>query len=164
MIERDRRFLSLFLTDPVYVIAEAAPPTHQEEEEEVPVTYMGQNNKQICILVSDAEAEFLSEKDETFLLKILQAVNLSFNDVALINGHNLSETTIADALVQVSYKILICFGDAPEDINLKKYLTKYEYLSDEQDRIYLQADALLDIAADRSRKQQLWKCLQEIFL
>jgi hypothetical protein len=114
--------------------------------------------------VYDEMAEYLSEKDEALLIKILQAVRLSPDDIALVNIHSLQNQAYNfTALNNISYKTLITFGETPEAFSFRKYLVKYQWNTDDQNRVYLQADALKDIAYDRTKKQLLWKNLQEIF-
>lgn len=163
MIERNPRFLSLFLNESVYIVDEPEPL--ESTEPELPeIQYKGQNKQKILIMVYDEKEEFLSEKDEAFLLKVLQAVQLTINDIALVNCQNLEDpANNFTALNNISYKTLISFGEIPEALPFSKYLVKYQLNTDEQNRVYLQADALKDIARDRTKKQLLWKNLQEIF-
>jgi hypothetical protein len=112
----------------------------------------------------DEHAEYLSENDEAFLMKILQAVQLTQDDIALVNAwHFQSEVHQPEAFNNISYKTLITFGDLPEAVFFRKYLTKYQWNKDDENRVYLQVDALKEIANDRTKKQLLWKNLQEIF-
>lgn len=162
MIERDRRFLSLFLNEPIYIVEE---PRQPDETQDLPeIRYKGQNKQEILVIVYDEMEEYLSEKDEALLLKILQAVRLSQDDIALVNMRSLqNQANGFAALNNIPYKTLITFGETPEAFSFREYLVKYKWNTDDQNRMYLQADALKDIAHDRTKKELLWKNLQEIF-
>ena len=163
MIERNRNFLSLFLNDPIYILEE---PESSElpEEKEITISFKGQNKREVMVIVSDRNAEYLSEDEENFLIKVLQAVQLSADDIALVNMHNLqNQAHQLAALNNISFKTLIVFGEIPEEIPFTKHLINYQWNKDDENRVYLQADALKQIANDRTKKQLLWKNLQEIF-
>lgn len=163
MIERDHHFLSLFLKEPVYVVEEPEQPG-EATQDQPEIRYKGQNKQEILVIVYDEMAEFLSEKDEALLIKILQAIHLTQDDIALVNIHNLqNQVNGFAALNNIAYKTLITFGETSEAFPFRKYLVKYQWNTDEQNHAYLQADALKDIAHDRAKKQLLWKNLQEIF-
>jgi hypothetical protein len=163
MIERDRHFLAMFLNDPVYVVEEPESP-ELPEEKEIAIQFKGKNKQEIVVMVNDEKAEYLSENEEAFLMKILQAVQLTQDDIALVNAYHFqSEVHQPEALNNIPYKTLITFGDLPEAVFFRKYLTKYLWNKDDKNRVYLQADALKEIANDRTKKQLLWKNLQEIF-
>jgi len=163
MIERDYRFLSIFLNEPVYIVEEPEPP-EEAIQDQPEIRYKGQNKQEVLVIVYDEMTEYLSEKDEALLIKILQAVRLTQDDIALVNIHSLqNQVHNFTALNNISYKTLITFGETPEAFSFRKYLVKYQWNTDDQNRVYLQADALKDIAHDRTKKQLLWKNLQEIF-
>lgn len=163
MIERDRHFLAMFLSDPVYVVEEPESP-ELPEEKEITIPFKGQNKQEIMVIVNDEKAEYLSENEEAFLMKILQAVQLTQEDIALVNAwHFQSEAHQSEVLNNIPYKTLIVFGDMSEAVFFRKYLAKYQWNKDDENRVYLQADALKEIANDRTKKQLLWKNLQEIF-
>jgi hypothetical protein len=163
MIERDHHFLAMFLNDPVYVVEEPETP-ELPEEKKTAISFRGQNKQEIIVIMHDEHAEYLSENDEAFLMKILQAVQLTQDDIALVNAwHFQSEVHQPEAFNNISYKTLITFGDLPEAVFFRKYLTKYQWNKDDENRVYLQVDALKEIANDRTKKQLLWKNLQEIF-
>lgn len=163
MIERDRHFLSIFFNESIYAVEEPEP-SEEATQDQPEIQYKGQNKQEVLVIVYDEMAEYISEKDEALLIKILQAVRLSPDDIALVNIHSFqNQAHNFIALNNISYKTLITFGETTEAMPFRKYLVKYQWNTDEQNRVYLQADALKDIAYDRIKKQLLWKNLQEIF-
>ncbi len=172
----DPNHLSWFITEPIYVVNEPAPffteevvEPEAEVNEELPVLdYKGENRKEILILVDEKNKPYLSEKDETFLTKILGATGLTFTDIALLNLHSLREQIeyfpdVFQLLHDFPFRTLILFGNIPETLPFTRYLNKYQIVQDDLEKTYLQADALKEIANDRSKKQLLWRNLQDVF-
>lgn len=76
--------------------------------------YLGENNKYILIIVKEPEADFLRSVDLTFLLKILSAIKLTLDDVAIINTEK-NEALDFDSLKNFfAFTKIITFGINPK--------------------------------------------------
>lgn len=119
-----------------------------------PPAYKGANKKGILILVEDANSEFLNEKDFTYLMKILGAVKLTIDDIALVNvnrTNNYSDLEFTNAIVFTSnYSLQIS--------NTTKYIPSV--LGNKKT---LLADPLDQIATSVELRKALWDALKSIF-
>ena len=79
--------------------------------------YLGDNNKNIIILVSNSSAIFIEEEDLNFLTNVLKSVELNLADIALINLAT-TTTTYSDLLETFKAKYFIFFGTTPSSISL----------------------------------------------
>jgi hypothetical protein len=80
--------------------------------------YLGENNKYILILVKEPEAEVLKKEDLNFLLKILSAIKLDLNDVAIVNiekNQNLNFKALKDFF---ACNKIITFGINPKILEI----------------------------------------------
>lgn len=162
----DNRFLPFFLRELVYVIAE--PEKVAEGSPAPSLSVVGLGTKGILVLVHDAEHAFLSPDNRHFLEKILQAVNLSADDIALINWHAAQPVLQAGialkrCLPAEPYATTIVFGEVPTPWSQSNFFEKYAVNRDGSQR-FLQADALEVLRESPEQKLLLWKCLQQLFL
>ena len=162
----DNRFLPFFLREPIYVVAE---PERVAEELRVPLlSASGLDTKGVLILVHETEHSLLAPADQTLLEKILQAVNLSTDDVALVNWHSAqSSLEASNALDQhlpnQPYQTNIVFGEVPTPWSLSNFFEMYT-VSHHGTRRFLRADPLKVLRENSEQKLRLWKCLQQVFL
>ncbi len=70
----DKRFLPFFLREPVYVVPE--PEKLAVESTVPPLPIAGLGKKGVLVLMHEPEYPFLSPADQTFLDKVLQAIEL----------------------------------------------------------------------------------------
>lgn len=165
-MSEDHRFLPFFIREPVYVVPEPDKPPAEPTPPTLPVA--GSITSPVLILTDTPEHPFLSSTDQTFLEKILNAVNLSTNDIALVNWHPvrsfLEEGAMLDQyLPGHAYQTLIVFGEVPHPWSKSNFFEAYVVKTDETQR-YLQADTLEILSHDPEQKVRLWKCLQQLFL
>src|SRR5688572_2828677 len=102
----NRSFFQSFYPEGIFLIPEksnTALPLEIEKEQVFEVKFYGGNNQRILILLEDVEAEFISEQDKEFLGKVLGAIKLSYNDVALINTFKNSTLSFQDYLNQIDF-------------------------------------------------------------
>lgn len=183
----DLNFLKSFLTEDLYIIKEdqtksvapaaekkAATKAYEEKEEpsqniviNEPVEeakskafppHQGSFNKKILIAVKDNDNEFISDTDLDFLLKILGAVKLTIDDVAIINTLK-NEIELSDLKNWAASHYLGFTGEhisqQGSDFYTPTVMAEINCLS---------CNKLSEIAADKSKKQQLWTALQQLFL
>lgn len=172
--EKNHNFLPFFFQEPVYVVKEPEPfvynPGPQDEThhapaiEEVPVK--GENKKEILVLVEEKNTEFISAANEQLLTKILQAVHLAMDDIALVNLSNIKSfppSHIAEALEKIPFNTLISFGPVVKEWPVSNFFSKYMVNTDDTNRNILLADTLDELATDLQKKKSLWQCLQKLF-
>lgn len=174
-------FLKFFINEDLYHVEEVKPfsdtieaiatettrdsnpagkeaPKVEEPQETIapppPPVFKGGNNKGILVLVEDAEAEFLNQKDLDYLLKILGAVKLSLDDIALVN------TSKETGYARISFKQAWVFT-TNHTFQLNN-AQKYTLLQAPGHQAVL-ADPLTDIAASVELRKALWGILKEAF-
>lgn len=115
---------------------------------------------EVSIVLADSTTVYIDDANRELLAKILQSVKLSLFKAKVVNVENF-DPTAPPQLVFPSDKI-ISFGVdlAPYGhlLNTEKY-----QLSTLNDKTYLMADALSDVAEDKQKKIQLWQGLKQLF-
>ena len=166
-------FLASFLNEGVYVLEEKTeppikviepPPPVKVEETKEPYTpdieYSGDTKNGIAILVDYPTEKYILLKDKIILEKILKAVNLSMEEVALVNIYKSQLNDIKQLCLQLKVNKGIGFGlTHPVFATLKKdSLIK----SDNIDMI-LCNESLTLLAENREKKAILWANLKSLF-
>jgi hypothetical protein len=160
----NRSFFQSFYPEGIFVIPEKSNPVvplEIEKEQVFDVKFYGGNKQKILILVEDVEAEFIGEKDKEFLGKVLGAIKLTYNDVALVNTFKNSSLSFQDYLNQIDFTKLILFGKEPVGLTDSGIL-KYK-ISTKGDVEILHADILSEIQDDKNKKVKLWEELKKFF-
>ena len=157
-------FLAFFLREPVYVVPEPESLFSSSVPE---IPRWGRGRQEILILAREPEYEFLAPSDQTFLEKVLQAVSLASDDITLINTERLIELTqqgssVDDLLATIPHRTGLVFGEAPDQWSLGGVLAPY-VIEESDDRRWLLADPLNEIATNTDKKALLWKGLQQLF-
>jgi DNA polymerase III psi subunit len=161
IMQEDNSFLPLFLQEEIYVINEGQP-NFQEQKEAAPTQaapevsmpeYFGQNRSQVLIV-----ADSFEEAEKNFLSKILQAVKLSFEDVAVVESAKLAEFS---QLKSIESRVLISFG-----VQQEKFLHNFPAYSIQKKagKQIMLADSLSVLVNDTKKKALLWANLQKVFL
>jgi len=129
-MEDNRDFLRYIYNEELYIIDEPVSIDHnsnntkdmvadkqmQEQvakpvtkvEDATPISYFGNNEKGILILVEDHSEDLLNQNDLDLLMKIVESgLKHSKNDFALVNT---AKFPIEQILDEISYSYLISFG------------------------------------------------------
>lgn len=127
------------------------------------LSFLGDNQKKIIIVVKEKDAIYLPDEDLNFLMGILTACKLNMADIALLNlsanpslDHNSINTELA------AEKILL-FGVDPLVLSLPLQFPHYQ-VQQYNNQVYLSAPALNILQDDKAEKMKLWTCLKKIFL
>lgn len=140
-----------------------------EVENSLPVPETeGQNRKGVMILFYNPEAPGLEPSSVALLEKILKAVQLDMDDVALCNWALLEQqqaqhNNIFESLQFIDCNKVIAFGDLPLAWSMSHFFKKYHITEDAHAKGLVQADDLTIIAQNRDLKVQLWESLQKLF-
>lgn len=172
LIKNDPSALSLFLTEPIYLVkeethGEPAKTLEKSPDEAVekhtspePLVYEGKYLKKILLLYKGAAPQ-LPDAQRTFLGKILEAVKLDFEDVALVNTSFLHPEQFS-LLKEMKAKVWLSFGVAHETLPIKENTPQYKIIKTENTSLLL-ANALEEIEAHRDKKVLLWNNLKLLF-
>lgn len=189
--EEDLSFLPFFLTEKIYLLPDekdntlateaqktdptpkpnAGQTTNADAEqliEAAPLNTMGKNKKGVLILFRDKTKETLSDPILKLLTKILQAVHLTTDDVAIYNWAQLADKdnhpgSNYELIQTIDCKKILVFGDLPDSWSLSHFFKRYQVTYDAEERGLLLSDELSIIAKDRDAKVKLWEGLQQMF-
>ncbi len=134
----------------------ATPPTAEEWPS------LGNNQKNILIVVTHTTIVHLPDDELDFLVKILMACKLGLNDVAIINYHNYQQATTKILLEKFNPKNVLLFGIDPISFGLPAGFPPFQ-IQQLAATGYLYAPPLLQLVEDKNLKAQLWTCLKRIF-
>lgn len=128
----------------------------------------GENRQGVLLLYHQQNTHTLAAEQREFLGKILKAVNLGFDDIALCNWAPLEKSfeqqkNIFEGLQQIRSDKILLFGEPPLAWSLSHFFQKYQITQDAEGRKLLLADNLLNIGKQRELKVQLWGSLQKLF-
>jgi hypothetical protein len=126
------------------------------------VSFLGNNEKNILIIINESDAAFLPDEDLNFLMNILKACKLSMADIALINCFQ-NKALHYDVLVKkFSPEKILFFDVEPASLDFPLQFPNYQ-LQKYNHQTYLSAPALKILAKDSNQKKQLWTCLITLF-
>jgi len=142
------------------------PPAHSATLKERPEKwYLGNNGKNIVILVQEREAAFLNEESLDFLTKILGACKLNMGDVAVINvsRYLANFTEIKQELNPTSCLLF----DVDASMVKLPFTVPYYQVQQYGGCKFLMAPALLKYYGDsgdaKLEKTKLWVSLKSLF-
>jgi hypothetical protein len=160
------------------VVAEAQPIAKSPQPEPItappppkpvelpPYKILGNNKKQVTVVVNCPNDVFVPEADLQFLTKMLGACKLNIADVAIVN-HAVAAVHIDRLKVQLQPQFLLLFGVEPDMIQLPINFPSFK----EQPyagTTYLYTPSLGDLNQEtevaKGLKRKLWDCLKKMFL
>ena len=164
---------SLIFNEGIYIIPESnnirgevglpssiAKASNEIEESVLPIEnipYIGKNKKHILIITHHIK-ENISNGEKEFLLKILGALKLTFEDVAIVNSDNLDIDSFKNSL---NPSFIIAFTDS----RTIDFLPEEKYTFSQVSSIQtLHADELAEIENDKAKKTLLWNSLKDVLM
>jgi hypothetical protein len=120
-----------------------------------PFKFMGENKKEVLILTEDKNQEYISDTDAILLGKILTAVGLTLNDVALVNIASYQNLDWMKLRTEVKYRYMIAFTPSAallhKNLQIPLYTTKRTNTLD-----FLISDTLASLEQSIEQKKKLW--------
>lgn len=134
----------------------------QPIDADIHIASLGQNARDILVLVNEREAPFASDEDLKFLVSILTACKLSLADIALVNVAK-DDTLIYDRLMGFfNPSLVLLFGVAAKDLSFPLHFPNYQ-LQQYNNQTFLCAPPLKMLATVTQEKKHLWNSLQNHF-
>jgi len=124
--------------------------------------YLGENKKKTLVIVRNANAVHISDKQLSFLTKLLAACNLNLADVAVLNFHDHNSTEFNEILDYFKPKIVLLFDVEPGEFGLPMIFPQFQ-VQGHKDTLFVSSPSLDVIEPDKSLKGKLWVCLKKIF-
>jgi hypothetical protein len=124
--------------------------------------YLGENKKNILIVVNYNNTVYLPDDDLAFLTNMLAACKLSLADVAIVNKNNYDEINYKELIAQFSSKIVFLFGIEPVSFGLPVSFPHFQ-LQPFSKATFLFTPTLQECNNDGLLKSKLWVCLRRLF-
>jgi hypothetical protein len=155
----DPYLLAQIFTQPIIQGNEA--PSEKAPEKPLNLRFLGENQKNILILIKNPTAAYLSDDSFNLLSNILNACKLGILDIALVNVSNYENVSFETFQQQSQAKYGILFGVDPATIQLEP-LPLYKTILVNGINC-LAAEDLAHIGADKTKKGALWIGLKQLF-
>jgi hypothetical protein len=123
--------------------------------------YLGNNQKNILVIVAHQNIPFLPDQELSFLTSILAACKFRINDIAIINKYNVNQNDLQE-IINSEIKNILLFGIEPLSIGLPINFPAFQ-LQPFNTRTYLHAPSLSQIENDKGLKLRLWTSLKTLF-
>ena len=123
--------------------------------------FLGENKKQILVIVKDVNHTWTSDEELQFLSDILKACQLSMADIALLNVGARKES-FAELQKEFPTRQAILFGVSQEELGIPLRFPEFQVQA-YTDKQVLAAPPLLTIANDKILKSKLWVSLRKLF-
>lgn len=147
------------LVSPAQPAAAPAPPAAPGYK------FLGNNRRNITILVQSPGKAFLPDDQLTFLTKILEACQMNIGDVAIVN-HASVPVVVTDLRRQLQPSIILLFGLDPIAIKLPIQFPVFKQQAYDQ-CTYVSAPALEELVQPTQEgkllKSKLWVTLKTLF-
>ena len=184
-IKANERYFSIiysFMALPAFLLAslyknklviptESKPAAHATISQAPPVLasetrwYLGENKKQVTIVVNQSAVAFLTDEQFTLLTGVLKACKLNMADVAIVNLAN-SAKNFTQLHQTLNTRFLLLFDVATSAIDLPFSIPLYQLQSYNQCQI-LQATSLNNMlgegTAAKDETMKLWNGLRKMF-
>ena len=128
----------------------------------LPFAYLGNNQKNVAIIVDYPESVYCTDEELNFLLNILSACKLTMEDIALLNHNKNPNITYQDIFKHLHAVKILLIGVSPADIQLPMDFPYYQ-IQRYNNQVYLSAPGLKLIKEDREQKTRLWVSLKQVF-
>lgn len=130
-----------------------------------PIAFLGENKKQIVLLVNEENAVFITDEQYSFMSNLLTACKLNMADVALINLYNIN-ITYHQLQQQFTAKNVVLFNISTSQIQLPFSIPHYQ-LQDYAGCKFMVANSINDFMQTTQQakllKSKLWVCLKNMF-
>ena len=124
--------------------------------------YLGNNQKNILIIVDYKNTVHLPDEQLIFLTKMLSACALSLNDVAIVNINHHPGLFHKEFNAFFNYTKVFLFNIEPASFGLPVSFPHYQ-VQPFSGKTFLFTPSLNDIEKDKVQKSKLWVCLRRIF-
>jgi hypothetical protein len=125
--------------------------------------FIGENKRKITIIFEQKSADFLKTPEYDLLTKIINAVKLTPNEVALVNVSDNLSFSFEQIATQLAPEKCIIFGVNSSSLKMPIPTDKNTVLNMGKTQI-LYAESLTTLLFDRDKKIALWEVLKKIFV
>lgn len=148
---------------PKKVVENNLPTITQQQEKAI--KFLGENKKNVVIVVNDNDAVFISDDKLQLLTNLLNACKLTIADVAIIN--TIHQKVLYQQIKQdLNPKYLILLGKTAKDISLSFLFPEYRVQEYDHCEMLIAADLQNLLGATETvvtEKRKLWQSLKQLF-
>ena len=124
--------------------------------------YLGENKKKTLVVVRNAGAVHIPDKQLSFLTKLLAACNLNLADVAIFNFQDHNSSEFNEIVNFFKPKVVLLFDVEPGEFGLPMIFPQFQ-VQGHKDAVFVSSPSLDIIEPDKTLKGKLWICLKKIF-
>lgn len=122
--------------------------------------FIGGNQKQVLILVNDANNEVSSAEGRELLRKLVKAIGLTGSDFALLNYAAYQEAKYQHLHAHFGCKVLLAFGVTANQLGLSSFPLHQLVVQGDVKMVF--TTNLHELHSDQASKKVLWAGLQQI--
>ncbi|OSZ80407.1 hypothetical protein CAP36_03900 [Chitinophagaceae bacterium IBVUCB2] len=131
-------------------------------EENITWKSLGNNQRNILIIVKSSDAVYLPDNELDFLTGILGACKFSLADVAIVNLAGYPDASYKELTTFFKSKIVLLFDIEPANFGLPMSFPHYQ-LQPFANNSFLYSPSLKNLENDKVEKSKLWVCLKRLF-
>ncbi len=124
--------------------------------------WLGENRKNVLIIISYPDSVHLPDHDLAFLTGILGACKLSMADVAVVNSYNHPDASYKELVAFFKTKIVLLFALEPALFGLPMNFPHFQ-IQPFAGNSFLFSPSLKELENDKVLKSKLWVCLKRLF-
>ena len=124
--------------------------------------WLGENRKNVLIIVSYTDAVHLPDNDLVFLTGIIGACKLSMADVAVVNLTNHPQASYKELVAFFKSKVVLLFAVEPASFGLPMSFPHFQ-IQPFAGNSFLFSPSLKELENDKILKSKLWVCLKRLF-
>jgi hypothetical protein len=144
-------------------IPEPAPGNNpKKQDDKTKWKSLGNNQKNILVIVQYDDAVHLPDNDLHFLTGILGACKLSIADVSIVNINNHPGASYKELMAAFKSRIVFLFAVEPSAFGLPMSFPHYQ-IQAFAGNSFLFSPPLKDLENDKVQKSKLWVCLKRLF-
>lgn len=138
-------------------------PKHIDKVEIIaPFKWLGDNKKNILVIVNNKEVVYLPDNELAFFTGILSACKLTVADVAILNFNTHPEVSYKELTDFFKSKIVFLFDVEPAAFGLPMNFPHYQ-IQAFAGNSFLYSPSFKDLENDKVKKSKLWICLKRLF-
>jgi hypothetical protein len=123
---------------------------------------LGDNRKNILIMVNSSDAVHITDNELSFLTGVLGACKLNMGDVAIVNRNNYPEVSYKELTSFFKSKIVFLFDIEPAVFGLPMSFPHYQ-IQAFAGNSFLFSPSLKELENDKVEKSKLWVSLKRLF-
>ena len=124
--------------------------------------WLGNNKKNILVIVRSADATHLPDHELALLTTMLSACKLSLDDIAIVNRNNYPQPSYKEMISFFKSKIILLFDLEPAALGLPINFPHFQ-LQAFANNTFLYSPSLTELVNDKLLKSKLWVCLKRLF-